>query len=62
MISTISNIRLQLAYEKGTFGFTRLNHSGTNDGFLNLATAFNSLQKEKAKTVRKIIRSELIRL
>lgn len=56
----VTNIRLQLAYDKGTFTFSRLDHRGDNEGFFNLATSFNSIQSEEAKIVRKIVRSVLL--
>lgn len=56
----VTNIKLQLNYERGNFTFSNLDFNGKSEDFFDLATAFNSLQNEEAKEIRKIVRTILL--
>lgn len=55
----VTDVRLQLSYDTGTFTFTNVDFNGSPQGFFNLATAFNSLQNEEVQEIRKIVRTML---
>jgi len=56
----VTDMRLQLAYETGTFTFSQLNFNADTQDLFSLAAAFNSIQEEQVREIRKIVRSILL--
>ena len=55
----VTDMRLQLSYETGTFTFSNVDFNAGPTGFFELARAFNSLQDEEVQEIRKIVRTML---
>jgi hypothetical protein len=55
----ITNTRLVLAFNSGTFSYSQIKPSATNEELFELADAFNSLQVEKPKEVYKVVTRRL---